>query len=829
MTPIGRPSPSAVTDWRAPRVAWAAFVAAVASLPFLPGLAGLGIFYIRDLSQTFWGRYLWLRRAWRSGEWPLWDPYIGGGQSAYSDALNQTFLIPSVLVRLVGGESLGFNLWIAIPFPLAALGAFVFLRRRFSPAASALGALAFALCGPIVSTGNFPNLAWSVATLPWVLWATDAAVTAPSLRRTAALAIAVASQALAGEPVTQFATLLLAVGYALAVDAPNSAHGLRQGFRHAVAVMAGAALGVVLAAIQLIPLAQAAALAERAENVSQDFWSLRPTALLEACWPHLFGNHFETQFTTHAPWMPLLFTGREPFFFSLYFGVPLMALAAFGLAGDGPRRWRLYWVTAGLVSLVAAFGAYTPIYPVFRDHVPLFGSFRFPVKYMVVVAMALAAGAASAWDTLGRRDTGLVTARRFVRARVTGVGFSVAAGICAGLAGAACHLVPSLVAPGFEAFALALGAESGRPAAEFMIRTLPAGSVPIVLLSLSTAGLLSLSTSKGARAEVSRRALYLLIVADLLTRASGVNPVMDSGYLAEPAWIARTKAAPDARIYVGGKQEGTLDTGDRDSSRAFLSAPGLNGSAARAALSAQAVFYPSAWNVREMLSFDLAVLWPSRHATARERFRNSQRERRERFLDRTGVRFRVLPLKQAGGHLPIMPIPYFLESFLFDWGEGVAPRASIVPRASVEADIDRQVLWLFEPGWDHRTTVFVERQPAMGGVAGTPVPPFARFITDSANRVVLEAGAGPDGGYLVLLDSYSPDWRARVDSRQADMVQANGLFRAVRLAPGTHLVEFTYRPRALVWGATVSGVALAITIGMLVWPRRRRASAPPRA
>ena len=153
-----------------------------ASLPFLPGLAGLGIFYVRDLSQTFWGRYLWLRRAWLSGEWPLWDPYVGGGNPP-TPTPEPDLPLPSVLVRVIGGEVLGFNLWVAMPFPLAALGAFAFFRGAIPAAASALGAIAFALCGPIVSTGNFPNLSWSVAALPWVLWATDAVVSAPSPRR----------------------------------------------------------------------------------------------------------------------------------------------------------------------------------------------------------------------------------------------------------------------------------------------------------------------------------------------------------------------------------------------------------------------------------------------------------------------------------------------------------------------------------------------------------------------------------------------------------------------------------------------------------------------
>src|SRR4029450_5443349 len=128
---------------RLPAWLWAVAAVVLAALPLAPGFTGSRIFYIRDLSWYFWGRYLWLRRAWLGGEWPLWDPYVGGGQAAVADALHQMFLLPVLAIRLIGSEVLGFNLWIALPFPFAILGTWLFFRPRFSAAASALGAIAF--------------------------------------------------------------------------------------------------------------------------------------------------------------------------------------------------------------------------------------------------------------------------------------------------------------------------------------------------------------------------------------------------------------------------------------------------------------------------------------------------------------------------------------------------------------------------------------------------------------------------------------------------------------------------------------------------------------
>ena len=240
---------------------WLCLAVCAASIPFLSGLSTSRVFYIRDLSLFFWGRYLWLRRTIFSGEWPFWDPYVGGGQSAVEDALHQMFLLPVLAVRLIGSEVVGFNLWVALPFPLAAIGVWAFLVARFSAPASTLGAIAFSVAGPVVSTGNFPNMSWSVAAMPWMLWAADRVARAPSAGRHSVLALVVAFQALAGEPVTLFATLALTVTFAAVVACPAA-----QGFPWPqwrvgpalipaliMRVVPGLALGLALAAIQLFP------------------------------------------------------------------------------------------------------------------------------------------------------------------------------------------------------------------------------------------------------------------------------------------------------------------------------------------------------------------------------------------------------------------------------------------------------------------------------------------------------------------------------------------------------------------------------------------------
>ena len=795
-------------QWR--RWCWPAAMVA-AAVPFLRGVSTSRVFFVRDLSLFFWGQHLYLRHAWLSGQFPLWDPYVAAGQPTVANALRQMFLPPAVVLRLIGNDAFAFNLFVAAPFPLAALGAWLFFRRRLSTVASMLGAIAFAVSGPIVSTSNFPNLSWSVAAMPWVLWAADRVAASRDLRSTAILATAVACQALAGEPVTQTATLVLAAAFVVTFAPTGTASLPRAAAAFGVAV----ALGVAMAAVQLLPLAEAAASSHRLTAVNTAYWSLHPAALLETIAFELFGDYYSAQFLWQRPWMAAVNSGREPFFFSVYFGVPLAALAVYGFVARAVPRWTTFWVAVAAVGLVGAFGTYTPVYPFLQRHLPLLGSFRFPAKYLTVIAMAVAAGAAAGWDALSG------VARPFPgraagRARMAAVTFAAAVGALTAVAAAACIYAPKPTVFRFYALAQSLGVKDPVAAAEFMLTTLPRQASWVLVLSAAAAFLLLLGDAARRESSAARAALGILIVVDLLARAWPVNPVLDVSWLGQPPWVSYTRADPGARFYIGSKRDGTNFTDDLDSSGPFRNPEGLWGVASRAATSAVVNFEPSAFRARDMLSYDLAALWPPEFTAASKRFFRSGRDERDRFLDRTGVRYRILPKPQAKGRNPVVRIPNMFESYLFDVDGDAAPRVEIVPAARVVSDAGRQVDALFDGGWNARAVVLVDREPQPSGTAGAAAQPSASITLDGADRVIVDASAPADGAYLLVRDTYDTGWRARVDGQPAPIVRADGLFRAVRVAAGRHVVEFVYRPRAFFAGLAVSLAALAAALALFV-------------
>jgi hypothetical protein len=61
-----------------------------------------------------------------------------------------------------------------------------------------------------------------------------------------------------------------------------------------------------------------------------------------------------------------------------------------------------------------------------------------------------------------------------------------------------------------------------------------------------------------------------------------------------------------------------------------------------------------------------------------------------------------------------------------------------------------------------------------------------------------------------------------VDEREAVVVRANVLFKAVWVPAGASQVVFTYEPASLRWGGALSLLAGLLVLGLLITGRRLR-------
>jgi hypothetical protein len=106
------------------------------------------------------------------------------------------------------------------------------------------------------------------------------------------------------------------------------------------------------------------------------------------------------------------------------------------------------------------------------------------------------------------------------------------------------------------------------------------------------------------------------------------------------------------------------------------------------------------------------------------------------------------------------------------------------------------------PDVDYRATVLLA-----GTSDETPRRPGKAQILAYRNSSVEIAADAPDGGWLFLGDAFHPWWRCEIDGAPAEILQADVMFRAVRLAPGAHRVVFRFAPLSGLWRQAVAALA----------------------
>ncbi|RJP32457.1 MAG: hypothetical protein C4536_06195 [Actinobacteria bacterium] len=163
--------------------------------------------------------------------------------------------------------------------------------------------------------------------------------------------------------------------------------------------------------------------------------------------------------------------------------------------------------------------------------------------------------------------------------------------------------------------------------------------------------------------------------------------------------------------------------------------------------------------------------------------------------------------------------------------EGVTYRLYEIPYAAPRAFIASEIL--LEEGarsmtvadaveyfWDPLQIigrVILEREPTL--LRGRASQGEAHIVSSGDTRVVIEAHS-PNGGVLVLNDSYFPEWKVYVDGQEREILRANLAFRALELEAGDHSVEFVYRPSSLYYGLVMAAAVLLLLLCIFLYHRQ---------
>jgi len=150
---------------------------------------------------------------------------------------------------------------------------------------------------------------------------------------------------------------------------------------------------------------------------------------------------------------------------------------------------------------------------------------------------------------------------------------------------------------------------------------------------------------------------------------------------------------------------------------------------------------------------------------------------------------------------------------------GLLPRAFLVNRATWANDDSLALERMQAADYDPSAEVVLagsKREPERA-----PDPPPGRATMESyrPERIDLLVEAVSDG-WLVLSDAFYPGWKATVDGVPVPIEQANVLFRAIPIQPGTQRVVFTFRPGSVQAGLIISSIAWVLW--SVRWLKTRR-------
>jgi hypothetical protein len=767
---------------------------AVVFVVLAPALLTSSVFFERDILGYWYPNIEVFTRAIAEGAWPLWNPYSGFGAPLLADP-NFQIAYPLTWLNLWLPRAAYYKLFVTVHCLIAGAGAWALARRQgLSPASAFVAGAAFSASGPFLSAANLFHHFAGAAWMPGVLWAVEGGLRGSTRRSWLPIGVMGVMQVLAGS-----GDLCLITAMAVALRVGVHLVGRRRSLPSELARLipvGGKALtfALLLSAVQWLPTLDIAGSSMRTQQlaVTSTYWSLHPGSLADLVVPGLTADLPMSDRLRAA-----LFEAREPLLRCLYWGLPLLLLAA--LATPGPdRTWA---ALAGGCFLVAALGRHTPFYSLLLT-LPGAGLLRYPVKYMVpasLFAALLAARGAEAWRGPWREREGR-------RALLLG-GMWLGAGAAAGAAALWLESEPPTLAPWLDLGALASG--SGSATAGSLGRTAAVAAVCAALLGLR---------SRYVRApRWLALALLALVVADLAAVGSGVNRLAPPEIVAHrPEGAQRLAAEPGARVFAGRRAPECWEQ--------IRTPQGWDERWARALAVQQSLSPPvgARWALYGSYDGEFSGLGSLRAAPVTDAARQFEGTPLGLRLLRMGAVDYVMSVGSRGYEglslLEDLPSVYPCPLRLFRVGEPM-PRAYVVDGVRSEPAGD-PLPALADPELDLSRSVIL---PAPE-VPREGTPSFrgsARITWRRADAMVLEVEAsGP--AVLVVVEAFSPGWQATVDGRRAEILRANLLFRAVPVPAGRHRVALVYRPRAALVGIALSGVGLMLGLGSLATRRHSK-------
>jgi hypothetical protein len=738
--------------------------------------------YWSDLSWIHYPRHIFAAREWLAGRVPLWDPYQHLGLPFLAESQVGALYLFSAIFLLPLSPSLELSLYIMLHCSLAALFTYLLARSLgmdYAPAT--IAGLGFGFGGFLMAQIPNLNIMTGAVWLPLILF--GAIQTLKYRRWSVAMAagIPIALQILTAQPQIVLYSLVTAMGYSIYRIIADTFTQTTSNPRQTIHLVALSAIplvtGVLLAAPQWLATRELQQLSVRSTDLGLDFLvknSLPPVMFLNLVLPGLFGNNVTG------------FKGGDPFQEDfVYIGVTALVFVFF--SGRQLRKKDMLFFLLLLVGgIIMAVGDHTPFYEGVVQYLPGFSLFRIPSRWLMVVNLSLAILAGYGLQNIlenGVSKPVLLAIPLIITAMVVWMGFlwvyqeQVSNWVGANLG----EYHTRLLAAYYSNSYIPHPAYSGRLAQGWLVTP-----GPRLLLGLPViVGAIWLYTIRKLRSTTFSIIVVLVVALDVGS-AGGTT-------------LHPTKPTDWWHQLSGGAQH-VLD--NLEETRVF---PLGMGSEALA-VSHFGHYFPSVYQVRSagghgssLMIARIGTFLDSAHPVQAIRV--------------LGVRYILTQGMMSADAAATFPITFADdESFVYENSRPI-PRALLVHQVVAATSPDEALTYFESAELDPTRTVVIEGSNLPPPTQ--PTQPGQAEITRETPQVVEITTESDADGYLVLLDSYYPGWKATVDDNSTQLYRANYLVRAVFVPAGRHIVRFEYQPapfRTGVWLALGTSLSFGIVI-----------------
>lgn len=756
----------------------------LASLYFWSVLDGKFLLTERDLSVFFIPPRVFWTGALRGGEFPLWNPYSYAGHPLFA-TLQPGVLYPINLLLLVIPFDLAFNWTIIIHYILSGAFTYALLRELRASASGALaGAFIFMLSGYLFSVHNVMSTLFSVAWFPGALFTHIRTLRKGSASYAVATAMVLSMMFLGGGIEILFGTLLVLFMAAIYPSVILVEGFTRTGLLQRVGLFVMSVfLFIALSAIQLLPFLELAAESTRAGGLSffeATSWSFDFKDFIQFFIPDPYGyGTSNDKYWNNQSWLKTVYLGGVPFLLSVFFILK-------------KRKRALPVILSGLLFLVLAMGRNTPLYRLLYDYLPFIGKIRYPVKFLFVPFLFIAISAGLGLDSL---KEGLKAADKRTSGAIWVIlAFATAAALALGGL--------DYFEPGISGYLITKGFDYP----EYNKATINIFNAKRVLFFfIVTAGALyaGMKTRSGHLAAVL---LISILGIDLFFAHNGYyfetpakeyhdkGPVLD--FLAkDTSGLFRVYTTPRTA------KQGTITLSNEKKS-------GSSGfDIEKEKISGYSL---------EHKVFDtggVEVMKRADYSSIQELLATQAGPDATNILKMLNVKY-LISIPEIGSkewkRIDFRGWSSGDEAFKIYENQDFLPRHYMVYDYNVIKKPDEFVSNLLNRGFDPGSAVLLEEDPEVLK-SETPGKFSVEPISYRNNSSEIKVNTDKDG-ILVASESFFPGWKAFVDGKEAKLLKADLVLRAVALKAGEHTVRFEYFPASFKIGAAISAATVAFII-----------------